>query len=293
MTTHPDTIERPVIASRDTWLTARLALLEREKALSKAVDEVARLRRSLPWVRVDKTYAFETPDGRQTLADLFDGRPQLLIQHFMLGPGWPAGCPSCSFMADHLDGAAPHLAARGISLRVVSRAPLPEIQRFHQRMGWQFHWVSSFGSDFNTDFGVSFTPEAIAAGAVDYNYGRRPFGSTEAPGISVFQQDAGEIYHSYSCYGRGVEAMMGAYPLIDLTATGRNEAGLDYSMAWVRHHDRYPEDSGRLTPRMQAASPAATSAASPANTATATASGPDSTASAQPASGSCCHGRKT
>lgn len=228
------------VVSRDQWLPARAALLAREKELTRLSDELARARRALPWVRIDKDYRFDTPAGRRSLAELFDGRSQLLVQHFMLGPGWEQGCASCSYMADHIAGMLPHLAARDVTVLVVSRAPLAEIERFRQRMGWPFTWVSSHGSDFNRDFGVSFTPEQQAAGMVDYNYMRQPFPSEEAPGISVFcRGDAGEVLHTYSTYGRGVEAMMGTYRLLDLMPKGRDEHNPGHGMDWVRHHDRY------------------------------------------------------
>lgn len=168
------------------------------------------------------------------------GREQLLVQHFMLGPGWEQGCPSCSFMADHTDGMNVHLAHRDVTFVAVSRAPLAEIERFRQRMGWRFKWVSSHGGDFNYDFHVSFTPEEVAKGEVHYNYGKWPFPHEELPGISVFYgDDAGEIFHTYATYGRGVEVMMGAYNLLDLTPKGRDEDHLSFTMEWVRHHDRY------------------------------------------------------
>ncbi|MBX3610875.1 MAG: DUF899 domain-containing protein [Hydrogenophaga sp.] len=231
---------RHTVVSRDAWLAQRRSLLEREKALTQAQDAMAEARRTMPWVRVEQPYVFDTADGPRSLSDLFEGRRQLLVQHFMLGPGWAQGCPSCSFMADHLDGMAVHLAQRDVSLLRVSRAPLAEIQRFQARMGWQVRWVSSHGNRFNFDYGVSFEPGATAAGEVDYNYALRPFPSDEAPGISVFcRDDAGDVFHTYSTYGRGVEVMMGTYPLLDLTPRGRDEAGLPYTMAWVRHHDRY------------------------------------------------------
>jgi len=236
-TTDPDT--HPVV-SRERWLQARQALLVREKALSALSDQVARERRALPWVRIDKRYVFEGAEGARTLDQLFDGRSQLLVQHFMLGPGWEQGCPSCSYMADHLDGMLAHLAARDVTVRVVSRAPYAAIARFRQRMGWQFAWLSSHGSDFNHDFGVSFTPAQQASGAVDYNYRMQPFPQAEAPGISVFIRNAaGEVFHTYSTYGRGVEVMMGTYRLLDLVPRGRDEDGLAHTMEWVRHHDRY------------------------------------------------------
>lgn len=234
-----NTVNHPVV-SRDRWLVERKTLLAHEKELTRLYDQIADERRALPWVRIEKNYVFDGPEGRRTLAELFEGRRQLLVQHFMFGPGGEQGCPSCSFMADHIDGMNVHLVHRDVTLLVVSRAPLAEIERFRRRMGWQFKWVSSHGSDFNHDFGVSFTPEERARGEVRYNYGMRPFPSEEAPGISVFcKDDAGAVFHTYSTYGRGVEVMMGAYKLLDLTPKGRDEHNPDYPMDWVRHHDRY------------------------------------------------------
>jgi predicted dithiol-disulfide oxidoreductase (DUF899 family) len=218
-------------------------LLAEEKALSRQRDRVAAQRRALPWVRLEQDYVFDTPAGPRRLAELFQGRRQLLVQHFMLGPGWAQGCKSCSFMADHLDGIAIHLAHRDIALLAVSRAPLAEIERFRERMGWRFAWASSQGNTFNRDFHVSFAPEDRVDGRVDYNYQRSAFPGDEAPGISIFVRgEAGEVFHSYSTFGRGVEVMMGAYHLIDLTPKGRDEAP-QAGMAWVRHHDRYEEAS--------------------------------------------------
>ena len=233
------TTHHPVV-SRDRWLAERKLLLAREKEITRLRDQLARERRALPWVRIQKDYAFDTPDGRRTLAELFEGRRQLLVQHFMLGPGWAEGCPSCSYMADHLDGMQVHLVQRDVTLRVVSRAPLAEIERFRARMGWRFQWVSSHGSDFNRDFGVSFTQEEIASGKVRYNYVTQAFPAEEAPGISVFyKDDADQVFHTYSTYGRGVEVMMGTYDLLDLTPKGRDEHNPGHTMDWVRHHDRY------------------------------------------------------
>lgn len=230
-------INHPVV-SREQWLVERKTLLAREKALTRLRDELAQERRALPWVRIEQNYLFDTPSGQQTLAELFDGRRQLLVQHFMLAPGWAEGCASCSFMADHTDGMTIHLANRDVTMLAVSRAPLAEIERFRQRMGWHFTWVSSYGSDFNHDFGVTFTPEEIANSKRYYNYTQHP--DEEMPGISVFyKDDAGTIFHTYSTYGRGVEVMMGAYNLLDLTPLGRNEQDVPHKMAWVRHHDRY------------------------------------------------------
>jgi predicted dithiol-disulfide oxidoreductase (DUF899 family) len=233
------TPSHPVV-SKDRWIAERRALLAREKELTRLRDQIARERRALPWERVEKDYAFDAPEGRRTLAELFEGRQQLLVQHFMLAPGWEQGCPSCSFMADHADGMNVHLAHRDVSFAAISRAPLAEIERFRRRMGWQFKWVSSHGSDFNRDFGVTFTPEEVAKGTLHYNYGEWPYASEEWPGISVFYKDeAGRIFHTYSTYGRGVEVMMGTYAMLDLTPKGRGERDVDYKMEWVRHHDRY------------------------------------------------------
>lgn len=263
------------VLPRDHWTTRRRALLAREMELTRLSDQIARERRALPWVRVDTPYVFDGPDGPRTLAGLFGPHRQLLVQHFMLAPGWEAGCPSCSYMTDHLGGALPHLAQRDVAVALVSRAPIAQIERFRQRMGWQLTWVSSHGNDFNRDFQVSFTPEEIATGEVDYNYAKRPVGQVEAPGISVFAKDEhGAVFHTYSTYGRGVEVMMGAYRLLDLCPKGRAEDGLPYTMAWVRHHDRYE-------------APAATGpdAAAPA------AAGPATATPADAATASCCHAR--
>ena len=249
-TTKVGTVDHPVVP-KDRWLAERKALLVREKELTRLSDQIARERRALPWVRIEKNYVFDAPQGRRMLAELFENRRQLMVQHFMLGPGWEQGCPSCSFMADHTDGMNLHLAQRNVALVAVSRAPLVEIERFRQRMGWQFKWVSSFGTDFNHDFGVSFTPEQRATGTVSYNYGVQPFESEEMPGISVFYKgEAGEVFHTYSAYRRGVEAMMGTYELLDLTPMGRDEDKLSFSMAWIRHHDRYePEPLAKAAPQ--------------------------------------------
>ena len=234
------TLSNHPIVSPDRWIAERKTLLEREKSLTRQHDELARQRRALPWVRVETDYVFDTPAGKRSLAELFEGRRQLVVQHFMFAPGWEQGCKSCSFMADHLDGARPHLAQRDLTVLVVSRAPLAEIERFRRRMGWQFKWVSSHDNDFNYDFGVSFTPDEKARNEVTYNYGRQPYESEELPGISAFYaDDAGHVFHTYSTYRRGVEVMMGTYDLLDLTPKGRDERDVDYKMEWVRHHDRY------------------------------------------------------
>jgi predicted dithiol-disulfide oxidoreductase (DUF899 family) len=257
LTTTAGTADHAVVSDA-RWLEARRSLLEREKELTHLRDQVAAERRALPWRRIAKEYAFDTREGRRTLAELFGPRRQLIVQHFMFGPGWEQGCPSCSFMADHTDGMTLHLAHRDIAFVAVSRAPLEDIERFRRRMGWRFDWVSSHGSDFNFDFAVSFTPEQLATGEVDYNYRKGYFPAEEAPGISVFcKDDAGEVFHTWSTYGRGVEAMMGAYVLMDLTPKGRDERDVFYKMEWVRHHDRY-DDGQRFEPAPQkVAAPAA------------------------------------
>ncbi|MBY0324291.1 MAG: DUF899 domain-containing protein [Reyranella sp.] len=227
------------VVSRQQWLAARKALLGREKELTHLGDQIARERRALPWVRMDKDYVFASSEGPRRLADLFDGHRQLVMQHFMLQPGWEQGCKSCSYMADHTDPTLVHLAHRDTAFVAVSLAPLGEIERFRERMGWKFPWVSSYGTDFNRDFHVTFTAEEKENGTGDYNFGSKPPGQ-EMPGISVFwKDDDGEVFHTYSTYGRGVEVMMHTYNLLDLTPKGRDEEGLDFTMAWVRHHDRY------------------------------------------------------
>lgn len=242
------------IVSQGEWLKARKEHLAAEKAFTKARDELSRQRRELPWVKVAKNYVFDTPAGKKTLADLFDGRSQLIVYHFMLGPGWEAGCPSCSFLADHFDGANIHLAQRDVTLAVVSRAPLSEIEAFQRRMGWKFPWVSSNGSDFNFDFHVSFTDAEFARGKVNYNYTVETFPSQEAPGASVFFKDEdGSVYHTYSSYGRGLDMFLGAYHFLDIVPKGRDEEGLPWSMAWVRHHDRY--DTAKAAAKSATATP--------------------------------------
>jgi predicted dithiol-disulfide oxidoreductase (DUF899 family) len=228
------------IVSREQWLTARKSLLAKEKELTRQRDEISRARRELPWEKVEKNYVFDTKQGRKALGNLFQDRSQLIVYHFMLGPGWEEGCKSCSFLADHFEGAALHLAQRDVAFTVVSRASLAEIERFQRRMGWQFPWVSSEGSDFNFDYQVSFKKEDRADGKVYYNYGMTGFGQDEGPGLSVFYKEGdGEVFHTYSTYGRGLDILLGAYNFLDMTPKGRDEEGLPYGMAWVRHHDRY------------------------------------------------------
>ncbi|MEO9341201.1 thioredoxin family protein [Mesorhizobium sp. SB112] len=224
--------------SREDWLEARRELLKGEKEVTHLRDEVTQKRLALPWVRMEKEYVFDTPDGPRTLAELFNGRSQLLVQHFMFAPGWKEGCPSCSFMADHTDGMNLHLSHHDVTVVAVSRATLAEIERYRSRMGWKFRWVSSHGNSFNHDFRVSFTPEEIAAGQVDYNFGTSDETDEEFPGISTFFMDeAGAVFHTYSTFGRGVEVMMGTYAMLDLMPKGRNET--EGMGDWMRQHDRY------------------------------------------------------
>jgi len=233
---------RTKVVSHDEWLAARTEFLTKEKEFTRLRDELSRQRRALPWEKVEKRYEFDSTRGKVTLSDLFDGRSQLIVYHFMLGPGWQEGCPSCSYLADHYDGATIHLANRDTTLVVVSRAPLDEIEAFKKRMGWQFQWVSSFGSDFNFDYHVSFTPEEKEKGTVEYNYAKTAFFSEEGPGASVFAKDsAGEVFHTYSSYARGLDILVGAYNFLDLVPKGRDEDTLAFTMSWVRHHDRYTD----------------------------------------------------
>lgn len=233
------TATHEVVSSQD-WVLARKELLAKEKELTRLRDDLSRQRRELPWEKIEKNYVFDGPAGQETLADLFGGRSQLVVYHFMFGPDWPEGCPSCSMVADHLGGSVIHLAQRDVTLAVVSRARREQIEAFQQRMGWRFKWVSSFGTDFNRDYHVSFTPDELAPGNKPYNYGSSGFPSEEAPGVSVFYKDEdGEIFHTYSAYGRGVEELLGVYRFLDFTPKGRDEGDLPFPMAWVRHHDRY------------------------------------------------------
>jgi len=226
------------IVSQSEWLAARKALLAKEKEFSKQRDALSAARRDLPWVKVDKNYVFDGPAGKETLADLFGGKSQLVVYHFMLGPGWVQGCPSCSFLADHFDGAIPHLGQRDVAFVVISRAPLAEIEAYKKRMGWKFKWVSTYGGDFNFDFGVSFTPEQKASGA-EYNYATGKIPSEELPGLSAFIKDDGAVYHTYSTYARGLDIIVGTYNMLDMAPKGRDEDALPWSMAWVRRHDEY------------------------------------------------------
>jgi predicted dithiol-disulfide oxidoreductase (DUF899 family) len=249
-----------ITGTREEWLAARLGLLKEEKELTRRGDEVARQRQALPWVRIDKDYRFETEEGRASLADLFQGRSQLLVYHFMFGPDWTAGCPSCSMIADGFDGFVIHLANHDVTLMAVSRAPLAKLQAYKQRMGWGFPWASSHGGDFNFDFNVSFTEAQQREGAIEYNFERgghamdatpvpkpvaefaatcgtdAPTYSRDRPGLSAFAREDGVIYHTYSTYSRGVDGIWGVYPWLDRAPKGRNETGL-----WFRRRDEYDQ----------------------------------------------------
>lgn len=229
--------------SSEAWLEARKELLVKEKEFTRLRDELSRLRRELPWEKVQKEYVFEGPEGTETLADLFDGRSQLIVYHFMFDPEWSEGCKSCSLLADHYEPSVVHLAQRDVTLVTVSRAPLQLLETFKQRMGWTFKWVSSYKSDFNWDYNVSFKPENLETG-VCYNYGTQSFPVTEAPGLSVFCKTSdGTVFHTYSTFARGLDLFIGAYNLLDIVPKGRDEDDLSYGMEWVRHHDRYDDTS--------------------------------------------------
>jgi predicted dithiol-disulfide oxidoreductase (DUF899 family) len=230
------------VVARNEWLAARKTLLAKEKAFSRQRDELARERRELPWVKVEKGYVFDAPEGRRPLAKLFGAKSQLIVYHFMLGPGWEAGCKSCSYLADHFEGALPHLAARDVSFVAVSRAPLAEIEAFRKRMGWRFPWLSSHGNDFNFDFHVSVRKEDIGKRKVEYNFEVGEASMEELPGASAFYKDAqGGVFHTYSTYARGLDMMIGAYNWLDIAPKGRDEDSLEFTMAWVRHHDKYED----------------------------------------------------
>ena len=235
------------IGSREQWIAASQTLLKAEKAWTHERDRLAEQRRALPWVRVEKDYVFQGPEGPVSLSDLFDGRDQLIVYHFMFGPDWNEGCPGCSFLADHVDGARQHFEHRDISFVAISRGPIDKIMAYRQRMGWSFPWVSSLGNDFNFDYHVSFDGEHEGPEPT-YNFEPRTGGEAgEAPGVSVFfRDDDGTIYHTYSSYGRGGEVLIGAYNFIDMAPLGRNEG--DAIMGdWMRRHDRYEDDGRRKT----------------------------------------------
>jgi predicted dithiol-disulfide oxidoreductase (DUF899 family) len=232
------TVDHEVV-SKSQWLRACGDFLAKEKELTRLSDELSRQRRELPWTRVEKEYTFERPHGKASLADLFEGRSQLATYHFMFGPDWVEGCPGCSYVTDHLVGAIEHLNARDVALVLVSRAPQEKLAAFKKRMGWRLSWFSSGGSDFNHDFGVSFTKAAVASGVKAYNFGTTAPHEEENPGLSMFYKDPGAIFHTYSTFGRGVEAVLGTYAILDRAPKGRDEGSLPSPMAWVRHHDKY------------------------------------------------------
>ena len=234
-----DSMTAHKIVAPAEWLEARKALLAREKEFNRLRDDLSRRRRELPWERVEKTYLFDGPDGKESLADLFDGRSQLIVYHFMYGPDWEAPCKSCSFWADNFNSIIPHLNARDVTLIAVSRAPLKDFAAFKQRLGWTFKWVSSFENDFNRDYHVSFTPEELERGENLYNYKPQNRLGPEQPGVSVFyKDDDGSIYHTYSSYSRGIDMLNGTYHYLDIVPKGRNESG-PHKMSWVRFHDEY------------------------------------------------------
>ena len=235
------------IVSEAEWLVARKDLLGREKEFTRQRDALSAARRKLPMVRIEKEYVFDGPNGKETLADLFDGRSQLIVYHFMFGLGWEEGCKSCSYLADHFDGANWHLPHRDAALAVVSRAPISELEPYKKRMGWRFKWVSSHGNDFNFDYHVSFTKEEEKQGKVYYNYETDDFMSDELPGLSVFYRNQkGEIFHSYSTYARGLDILVGTYSFLDLVPKGRDE-NQNSTMDWVRRHDEYEKSESKMT----------------------------------------------
>lgn len=228
------------VVSREEWVKARKELLDEEKQFTRAREQLSEHRRKLPWVKVDKDYVFEGDDGKLTLEQLFAGKSQLVIYHFMFGPDWELGCKACSFVCDHLDAACVHLEQRDVMLVAVSSAPFSKLLPFKKRMGWKFNWVSSAGCEFNQDYHVTFSKEELEKGDVYYNYQMQKFPVEEAPGVSVFYRNtSGEIFHTYSCYERGLENLIGTYDILDLVPRGRDEEGLPFPMDWVRHHDNY------------------------------------------------------
>ena len=230
------------VVSRDEWLTERKAHLEKEKAVTRLRDELSAQRRALPWLKVEKNYVFEGPNGHESLSDLFDGRSQLIIYHFMYGPDWEQGCPSCSFWADNFNQIIVHLNHRDISMIAVSRAKPDKLESYRKPMSWDFNWVSSFDNEYNRDYDVSFTPEEMEKGEMTYNYQQTRFPADEAPGLSVFyKNDAGEIFHTYSCYARGLDMLNVAYHYMDISPKGRDEDDLPSTMAWLRRHDSYED----------------------------------------------------
>ncbi|MBI2801791.1 MAG: thioredoxin family protein [Gammaproteobacteria bacterium] len=228
------------VVSHDEWVAARRLHLDKEKEFTRMRDQLSEARRELPWTKVEKLYVFDGPRGKESLAELFGNCSQLVVYHFMFGADWTEGCPSCSFWADNFNGIDIHLQHRDIQFLAISKGPLEKLEAYKRRLGWQFKWVSSMDNDFNRDYQVSFTPDELQAGEVYYNFGKRAFPQTEAPGISVFYKtEQGEIFRTYSCYARGLDMLNGAYHYIDLTPKGRDEAGLPFTMTWVRRRDQY------------------------------------------------------
>ena len=233
-------LDKPRVVSDAEWVAARKELLAKEKEFTRQRDALSAERRKMPWVRVEKEYLFDSLSGKKTLAELFGSKSQLIVYHFMFGPAWEEGCPSCSLLADHFDGSVVHLAQRDVAFTAISRARLAQIEAFKKRMGWRFPWVSSFGTDFNRDYHVSFTKEPESK--VEYNYSQMQFAGEELPGASVFYKDAsGAVFHTYSTYARGLDTLIGAYNFLDLAPRGRDEEGLKNTMEWVRHHDKYAD----------------------------------------------------
>jgi predicted dithiol-disulfide oxidoreductase (DUF899 family) len=228
------------VVSKDEWVEARKRLLAKEKEFTRMRDQLSAERRALPWLRIDKDYTFDGPNGRETLARLFGDRSQLVVYHFMFAPEWDVGCKSCSFWADNFNGITAHLRQRDVAFAAISRAPLAKLQDFAKRLGWTFKWVSSHGTDFNYDFEVSFQPEALARGDAIYNFAKLQNANSDMPGISVFTKDeSGAVFRTYSTFGRGLDMMNTAYHYLDLVPKGRDEAGQPYTMAWVKLRDLY------------------------------------------------------
>jgi predicted dithiol-disulfide oxidoreductase (DUF899 family) len=234
--------EQHKVVSSEQWTEARRQLLIKEKEFTKLRDQLSQARRDLPWERVEKSYVFDGPNGKETLADLFAGKSQLIVYHFMFDPTWEEGCKSCSFWADNFNGIDIHLKQRDVTFLAISRAPLAKLDAYKRRLGWSFKWVSSFNTDFNYDLCVSFTPEQMAEGLAYWNYAKQKPFEAETVGISVFCKEQGQVFHTYSCYQRGVDMLNGAYHYLDLAPKGRNEADQKpHAQAWVRRHDEYPD----------------------------------------------------
>lgn len=233
------------VVSREEWIVERKKLLAREKEMSKLQEQLTKERQELPWVKIDKLYVFQGPDKKETLCDLFEGKRQLVVYHFMFQPDWTEGCKSCSLIADHYEPSIIHLKQRDVNMVTISKASIDRLEAFKKRMGWSFKWVSSLDSDFNSDFNVSFPGDLKDQKEVYYNYGMIPaFPSTEGPGMSAFyKDDDGTIFHTYSCFARGLEKFLTVYDILDIVPKGRDEKGLVYGMEWVRHHDKYGDES--------------------------------------------------